>query len=164
MAVSLSRRAACAGLAAAWCAGPAVAQDVPARYSAIQVDVGPLYAKGLGPYAGAVRATLGRALATEFGPAVGGRSARLVVRIDAISLRSYVGPGRSGIFGTNSQTDYLEGEALVIGPRGEVVSRLPQLSAVPSSSGGAYYLPDAEERRLFALTAHFAGWLKRRLG
>jgi hypothetical protein len=84
-----------------------------------------------------------------------------VVRVDGISLRSYVGGGGGPWFGGGIQNDYLEGEALVVGPRTEILARHPQLSALPSSSGGVWYDPDSEKRRLVALAQHYAGWLRR---
>jgi hypothetical protein len=58
-------------------------------------------------------------------------------------------------------SDYLEGEALVVGSHGEVLGRYPQLSAIPASSGGAWYLPGSEGRRVVALAKPFGGWLRR---
>ena len=129
--------------------------------SSIAVDVGPLRAKGLGPYADAVRTVLGAELARAYAERMGPRGARLVVRVDAISMSSYAGRDGSRWFGGGTSTDYLQGEAILLDPRGEILARHPQLSALPSSSGGAWYAPGAEERRLSALAAHYAGWLRR---
>ena len=158
------RRSIVAGLLASALAAPALAQDSrQGTFSAILVDVGPLRAKGLGAYAEAVRAALQAELVRVYADRLGGPriSPRLIVRIDAISLRSYVGGEGGRWFGGGIQNDYLEGEALVVGSRGEVLARHPQLSALPSSSGGAWYSPDSEKRRLAALAQHYAGWLKR---
>jgi hypothetical protein len=38
----------------------------------------------------------------------------------------------------------------------------PQLSALPASSGGAWYDPASERRRVAALAEHYAQWLRRR--
>ncbi|MBY0297896.1 MAG: hypothetical protein K2X71_17985 [Methylobacterium sp.] len=134
------------------------------RFSAIRVDVGPLRARGLGPFATAVQDDLQAALARTFAGRVGGPGPALVVRVTGVSLNAYAGSesrfGRGG--GMNS--DYLDGEALVVGRRGEVLARHPQLSANPASSGGAWYDPASERRRLVSLTEHYAWWLRRGLG
>jgi hypothetical protein len=59
--------------------------------------------------------------------------------------------------------DFLEGEALLLGPAGEVLSRRRQVLALPSSSGGPYYLPGSETRRVINLARTFADWIKRDL-
>ncbi|WP_019905204.1 hypothetical protein [Methylobacterium sp. 77] len=132
------------------------------RLSEIRVDVGPLLAQGGGAPAEALRGDLLGALKSEFAERLGGAGPVLVVRITSLSLRPYTGSegGRSG-FGGGSQSDYLEGEALIVGRRGEVLARHPQLSALPSSSGGAWYDPDSERRRVAAIAQHYAGWLRR---
>lgn len=153
-------------LALAGLPGSAAAQNAaaPAGFSTVVADVGPLRAKGLGPFAEAVRAALQAELAAAFGDVMRPGAPRLVVRIDAISMASYVGADtrRFGIGGGVSN-DYLEGEALVIGPRGQVLRRHPQLSVVPSNSGGAWYLEESERRRVVMLARHYAGWLRRAL-
>lgn len=131
----------------------------------VTVDVSRLRALGLGPTADLLQAALADELVRSGGPAGG----RLVVRITGLSLNAYAGSngdgggggggGSGGGSGTNF--DYLEGEILVVGPGGEVVSRRPQVSALNASSGGAYFLPDAERNRVVALAQHFAGWVKR---
>lgn len=160
----LDRRAVIAGAAAA-IATPVVAQTQPqATYSTIGVDVGPLEGQGLGPYADIVRATLEAELRTAFADVMARSGPRLVVRITGLSLRSYAGGSSSRLGGSGgTSNDYLEGVALVTGRNGAVLRRHPQLSALPASSGGAWYLPDNEQRRLAALCAHFASWLRRAL-
>lgn len=162
MSADADRRSVLAGLFVSALGAPALAQDAgPGAFSSILVDVGPLRAKGLGPYADAVRAAMQAELSRAYADRLGRHGPRLVVRIDAISLRSYAGREGGRWFGGGTQNDYLEGEALVVGPGGEVLIRHPQLSALPSNSGGAWYDPDSERRRLAALAAHFAGWLRR---
>jgi hypothetical protein len=132
------------------------------RLSSIRVDVGPLLAQGGGAPAEVLRDDLLGALNREFADRIGGAGPVLVVRIKSLSLRPYTGSegGRSG-FGGGSPSDYLDGEALIVGRRGEVLARHPQLSALPSSSGGAWYDPDSERRRVAAIAQHYAGWLRR---
>lgn len=161
------------GIAPLALAAPATARsrhasrDVrPHAAPGLVIDVSRLRALGLGPTADIVQAVLAGTLA-------GQRSSRpgttLVVRISAISLSAFGGTnsgggGEGSGFGGASNNDYLEGEALVVGPRGEIVDRLPQLMALPSTSGGAYYLPGSERRRVETLSQDFGLWLKRRLG
>lgn len=135
----------------------------PTQFASVAVDASILYARGNGAAADLLRDALEAELRQDFAGRIGGRGPRLFVRITALSLSAYAGGegGRFGFGGGATNTDYLEGEALVLGPRGEVMARYPQLSAVPASSGGAWYLPDAEGRRVVALAKHFGGWLKR---
>lgn len=132
--------------------------------SGVQVDVRPLVALGNGPQAEALRADLLAALKQSFADRIAGNGPVLVVRIKGLSINPYVGGGggRNG-FGSGTQSDYLDGEALLVGPRGAVIARHPQLSATPSSAGGAWYDPDSERRRVTAVADHYAGWLRRAL-
>ena len=158
----LSRRALlAAGMLAA--AGPATAQVPAARYASISVDVAPLRALGLGPVADALRGDLDAAMRVAFADRTGPGS-RLVVRITGLSLNAYAGSdSRAGRQGSAGNNDYLEGEALVVGRCGEVLLRHPQLSVTPASSGGAWYDPASERRRLIVLAEHYAAWLRRAL-
>nr|WP_232630973.1 hypothetical protein [Methylobacterium sp. Leaf118] len=153
-----------AGLLALWLAGPAVAQDF-GRFGGVAVDVRPLAAYGRGPQADALRADLTAALQRHFGDRIVRGGPTLVVRVSGLSLTPYAGGqgSRSGGFGGGGETDYLEGEALLVGPNGAILARHPQLSALPSSSGGAWYDPASERRRVAALAEHYAAWLRRRL-
>jgi hypothetical protein len=154
-----------AALAVGAVSGRASAQPAGAPgFSAVEVDVRRLREVGLGPYSDVVGGALRAELRRAFADRLDRRGPRLVVRVDGVSLRSYVGSETSRFgFGSGTPSDYLEGEALVVGGRGEILRRHPQLSAVPASSGGAWYDPDSEGRRLAALSAHFAGWLRRAL-
>jgi hypothetical protein len=121
-----------------------------------------LRSRDIGPTADLLQQVLTAELRKEFAGRLGGPGSRLLVRITGVSLNAYAGSGggRWGL-GSGTNNDYLEGEALVVGRRGEILARYPQLSAVPASSGGAWYLPDSEQRRVVALAQHFAGWLTR---
>ena len=160
----LGRRALLAGAAASIaCASTALAQAGAPRFSSIVVDVRPLKAKQLGPFADFVRAALQAELERAYADRLGGgRGApRLVVRIDGISMPAYVGRDGGRFFGGGVPNDYLEGEALVVAPNGQILARHPQLSALPANSGGAWFDPASERRRVVALAAHYAGWLRR---
>lgn len=148
--------------------GPAASEGFPSlggeRLSGIRVDVRPLLAQGGGLQAEALKADLLSALTRSFADKLGGRGPTLVVVVRSLSLNPYAGgQGGRGTFGGGTQSDYLDGEALVIGRRGEVIGRHPQLSALPASSGGAWYDPDSERRRVAAISEHYAQWLRRAL-
>ncbi|MGF3027586.1 hypothetical protein ACQVP2_32875 [Methylobacterium aquaticum] len=153
---------------------PASAQDAAlpptTRFSAIRVDVRPLLATGLNGYAEGVRAELQAALAKTFADRVGGPGPVLVVRVTGLSINPYAGSetrgggGGRGSGGNATNTDYLEGEALVVDRTGTVLLRHPQLSATNASSGGAWYDPASEGRRVAYIAGHYAAWLKRGLG
>ena len=147
---------------------PGPAAPLPARFSSVSVDVGPLRAQGLDAYADFVRRALTAELQRAFADRLGGPGPALVVRITGVSLYMYAGSGsgsgRGHSFGGGSDNDYLDGEALIVGPRGAVLARYPQLSVLPASSGGAWYDPASEQRRTVALAQHYAAWLRRTLG
>ncbi|WP_457106716.1 hypothetical protein [Methylobacterium sp. P5_C11] len=154
-----------AGVALGMVATAAAADGFPptARFSDIRVDVRPLLDKGGGLQAEALAADLTEALRKTFADRIGGPGPRLVVVVSGLSLRSYVGSGARPGLGGNFQTDYLEGEALLVGPKGQVLGRHPQMTATPSSSGGAWYDPQFEGRRLAAIADIYAQWLARDL-
>lgn len=131
------------------------------RVSEIRVDVGPFLARGGGAEAEALRTDLLAALRSSFADRLGGRGPALVVVVRSLSLTAYAGSEGRRLGG--GQTDYLDGEALLVGRRGEVIARHPQLSALPASSGGAWYDPDSERRRVTAIAGHYAQWLRRAL-
>ncbi|MCJ2065421.1 hypothetical protein MKK63_22300 [Methylobacterium sp. J-088] len=154
-----------AGLILSAVAGSAAADDFPAtaQFSDIRVDVRPLIDKGAGLQAEALAADLTEALRKNFAGRVGGRGPRLVVVLSGLSLRPFAGSGGRPGLGGNFQTDYLEGEALLVGPKGQILGRHPQMTATPSSYGGAWYDPNFDGRRLAAIADIYAQWLARDL-
>jgi hypothetical protein len=165
----VNRRAVLSAFAVAVGAGAAGSLPAAAatgRFRRINVDVSPLRARGLGPYAAFVQTELSRALDAAFVGRIGERAAPdLTVRITGVTLSMWAGndggDGRWGFSGGGS-TDYMEGEALVMEGR-RLLLRHPQLSALPSSSGGAWYREDVDARRTVALCQHYASWLARTL-
>lgn len=145
-------------------------RPVPAYAAApaVTVDVSRLRALGLGPTADIIQSALASEL-RAFGPPGGGR---IVVRLTGLSLNAYAGDndggggsgGQGSGSGSGSNNDYLEGEILVIGPRGEVISQRPQIAVLPANSGGAYYQPGAEQRRVVNIAHQFAAWIIRQGG
>ena len=157
-------RCAAAVLAASVLAGPAVAQELSTGLSGVSVDVGPLLALGGGLPAQAVRDDLLAALRTSFADRLGRSGPALVVRVTGVSLNPYAGSQAGfGGRGSGTQSDYLDGEALLVARDGRILARHPQLSALPASSGGAWYDPASERRRVTAISEHYAQWLRRTL-
>lgn len=122
---------------------------------AIRVDTGPLAAKGQSATAAMIKPMLERELA-------GLRSthgATLLVTVSGLYLTSYAG-GQAVTLGNDS----LESEARLIGADGRELARYPVLAIMAPSSGGAWYRPDADQRRIAALVASNAEWIRRYLG
>lgn len=122
---------------------------------AIRVDTGPLAAKGQSTTAAMIKPMLERELA-------GLRSAHgatLLVTVTGLYLTSYAG-GQAVALGNDS----LESEARLIGADGRELARYPVLAIMAPSSGGAWYRPDADQRRIAALVASNAEWIRRYLG
>jgi len=162
---SLSRRSFFLAAAGAFpFARPSLAQyapaPVPQRFSSVAVDVQRLHQLGLGPYAEFIRSALLAETRRAFADRLGGPGPRLVVRITGIYLSAFSGGG-GGRYGSSQHTDYLDGEALIVGRGGEVLARYPQLSTTPAGSSGAWYDPDSERRRAIYLAQHYASWLRR---
>ncbi len=155
----IARRPVLAGIAAlalsAALSAPALAQGV----ASVRVEATPNVVRGWGPNAQAVTRVMAAELRSQLG-AQGRGGARLVVTVEGISLSSYAGGGGGRFSDGGGETDYLESVAVLVGPRGELLGRFPVLSAIPSSSGGAWYLPDVDQRRLEALARHNAAWIK----
>lgn len=139
----------------------AVAQaPVPLAFSSVGVDVSHLRAIGSGPFAdivqGAMTDELRRVFADRIGP-----GPRLVVRVTGLFLTTLPegGGGRFRHGGGSSSTDSLDGEALVVGPRGEILARYPQHNNVIPQ--GAWYDPLNERKRADAVARNYAQWLRR---
>ncbi len=141
-------------------AGEAAAQgDV--RISSIEIDVRPILA-GWGPNTQIVREVMLRVLRRDFASRFVPRGgARLIVVVKAISLTSYAGStGRRGFGSAGGETDYMESDAILVGPRGDVIAKQTVLSALDASSGGPWYLENVDQRRIAAIAEHNAWWIK----
>jgi hypothetical protein len=156
---------ACAGLAGAGFAMPASAQaqGFPRAFSSFSVDVGPLEAKGLGgPYADLVAQAALDELRLSFADRIDPRGPRLVLVVTGVFLTSSPGGGRGwrsrGDGGGGS--DGMDGEALAVGPRGELLARFPQHAALEADR--SMREPD-ELGRTAAIARHYVRWLRRRL-
>ena len=155
----IPRRTILAGIAALAAARPAFAQAFTAL-SSVHVDVGYLRARGLGPVAEVVGAAMADELRRVFADRIVGRGPRLVVRVTEVHITAFLRSGTS----RDVSSDSIDGEALIVGPRGEILARYPQISATDAASGGAWYDPQSEQRRALYLAHHYASWLRRTLG
>ncbi len=164
-----TRRSLLLGAAAALAGSPALAQ-APARFSSVVIDVRPLLAQGLDGFAEAMRAAGQGQAATSFADRLG-PGPLLALRFDRLHLNgSASGPpggggggGRRGGSG-GTDVDYLDGEALLVGPRNQILARHPQLVTHPSNSGGAWYDPAFNLRRAEAISRAYVEWMRRKLG
>lgn len=161
----LSRRAALTVVGAMAFAPAAALAQAPLRFRAVKVDVGPLRESVGDPTAAWVAESLAPALSQKLAPylAPGDRNgATLIARIGNI----YLGPSGGGPNPWGRGQDTIEGDLIVSGPRGRVVSDIP-LRAIAS------YWPNATDQTLWvqwnrdridALARAFAGWTPRQLG
>lgn len=153
---------ACAGLAGAG-ARPARAQAFPQYFSSFAVDVSVLKAKGLGPFADLVAAATLDELRRSFADRIDRRGPRLVVRLTGIFLTPFPDGGGGGDDwrrGGGGSSDSLEGEALAVGRRGEIIARHPQLAVLDVRT--SILTPD-EPGRAAAVARHYVLWLRRQL-
>jgi hypothetical protein len=159
---SLSRRSVLAGALGALAAGPALAQAP--GFGGIEVDVRPLAAKGGGLAADLLRQVVTQEARAVFADRIARGGPRLVIVLTSLQMTAYAGEGSGRWGGAGGGSDYLDGEALLLGARGEVLSRTPQLFAQPANAGGAWFDPDSERRRVVMLGRNYVAWLRRTLG
>jgi hypothetical protein len=155
---------ACAGLAGAGFAMPAGAQSFPQAFSSFSVDVSILKAKGLGPFADLVGAAALDELQRSFADRVDPRGPRLVLRLTSVVLTSSPDGGSGfrgrGGGGGNSGHDAVEGEALAVGRRGEVLASHPMLAVRDVNTS---ILTPNEQGRAVAVAQHYVRWLRRQI-
>jgi len=157
---------ACAGLTGAGFAMPEAgrAQAFPPAFSSFAVDVSVLKAKGLGSFADLVAASTLDELRRSFADRIDPRGPRLVVRLTGIFLTPFPDGGGGGDRwwrgGGGGGTDSLEGEALAVGRRGEILARHPQLAVLDVRTS---ILTPNEQGRAVAVAQHYVRWLRRRL-
>ncbi|HZH11677.1 MAG TPA: hypothetical protein VEZ24_15045 [Microvirga sp.] len=155
---------ACAGLAGAGClpTAPAQAQGFPPGFSSFSVDVSPLKAKGLGPFADLVGQAALDELRRSFADRVDPRGPRFVLVVTGIFLTPFPdgGGGRWRRGGGGGGSDGMDGEALAIGPRGQILARHAQHAARDPDTSS---LNPNEQGRAVAMAQHYVWWLRRRL-
>ena len=153
---------ACAGLAGAGLVAPAQGQSFPQAFSSFSVDVGALKAKGLGPFADWVGAAALDELRRSFADRVDPRGPRLVLRLTGVFLTPF--PDGGGGFrrrdGGGGGHDSIEGEALAVGRRGEILARHPMLAVLDVRTS---ILDPNEQGRAVAVAQHYVRWLRRQI-
>jgi hypothetical protein len=130
------------------------------HFSTVTVDVDHLRRIGAGPFADIVQAAMTDELRRVFADRIGGRGPRLIVRVTTLFLVMLPeSGGRWHDRGTS--TDSIDGEALIVGRRGEVLARYPQYAAlVPTAT---WYDPLNEQKRAVAVARFYAQWLRSKI-
>jgi hypothetical protein len=139
-------------------------------FSSVSVDASPLATLGIGASAAQIKGFLEADLRELFAaqPGAGKSGTRLVVRVTGLTLSSNTpgngsnGLGRGEVL-VPQESDYIEGEGLVISSNGAIISRTPILARLDSTYAGPWYAPDINVRRVKALSYQFAWWLRRQL-
>ena len=132
---------------------------------AIRVDTSRLAAQGWGQRSQEIRRDLERQLATTLAPMIRRGGPTLTVTVKGVWLASWAGGGGGGRPGDGgASNDNLDADYVLTGPRGEILGNWTILSNIGSGSGGAWYRPDVDQRRVAALIENNALWIKRYLG
>ncbi|MBA1158407.1 hypothetical protein [Microvirga mediterraneensis] len=158
---SILKAIACAGLAGAGFSVPARAQAFPQAFSSFSVDVSALKDKGLGPFADLVGAAALDELRRSFADRVDPRGPRLVLVLTSVTMTAFPdgGVGYKGR-GGGSGHDALEGQALAVGRRGEVLAAHPMLAVRDVNTSPL--TPD-EQGRAVMIAQHYVRWLRREI-
>lgn len=132
----------------------------------IRVDTSRIALQGWGENADRIRVAMERQLAATLGPIYRrGAGNTLHVTVKGVWLASFAGGSGGGKpTGGGGSNDNFDSEIAVLGPRGELLQTFPVLSVVDSGSGGAWYRPDVDQRRVAALIENNALWIRRYLG
>lgn len=129
------------------------------RISRYIIDAQPLRDLGGGYNADYLEKVVTAEAAKQFAPFMGGpKDNELTLQIGALQMQSQAGELFGSGFGGWSN-DYLDG--VVIVKQGATVNRYKFLTVSPSSSGGAWYLPDNIWRRETALGQLYVEWVAR---
>jgi hypothetical protein len=133
---------------------------------AIRVDTSRIARQGWGENADRIRVAMERQLAQTLGPLYRrGAGATLHVTVKGVWLSSFAGGSGGGKpTGGGGSNDNFDTDVALVGPRGEVLQTFPILSVLDSGSGGAWYRPDVDQRRVAALIENNALWIRRYLG
>lgn len=137
---------------------PALAQ--PVSIGAIRVDARLLGPQGWGENAPRIARAMEQALGRELASLRRRGGPTLHVTLQGLWLAASVGGGSPGEGASNDNMDSL---AEVI-DRGRVLFSREIRSMLLSSSGGAWYRQDADQRRVLALLENNAQWIGRYLG
>lgn len=147
-------------------AAPVASAPAFAQRSTVRIDLSPLQRQGMGgPMLGIVAAAIRRA----FDPWLAARGGGAIVRIDSISMAGYAGGGWGSARGRGygvggGSDDSMAGEIIRTDAQGRVIARFPMHNALAADSGGVWYDPQVDARRLDALATHWAQWAVRQSG
>lgn len=134
--------------------------------AAVRVDTGPIAARGLPNYANRV-ATIAapaarRALADWLG---GGKGApTLVLSLSLVQLTSDPAGSRDRVFGRDQPLDWIEGDAILVDPRGREIRRKHIMTTNDPSMIERISTPSGEDLRIARLVDIFARWAPSELG
>ena len=160
----LTRRSFVVSLAALGVAGCQTAARPVAnpnfRIARFVVDAQPLRDLGGGYNADFLEKAVTAEAARQFAPFLGGpKGNELILQIGALQMPAQPDERFEVGFGGGQSNDYLDG--VVIIKQGNTVSRYKFLTVSPSSSGGAWYLPDNVWRRETVLAKMYVDWVAR---
>jgi hypothetical protein len=141
-----------AALAAFAITGDNTVQARDAAYRSVAIDTSRIAVSGHRHLAHALKPMLAAELSKALGPRLGQRGGVLTVRITKIDLGIYGGQDA----GQGQIDDQLWGVVIVPG-RGPIPIRV----VLPPDTGGAWYAPNADERRVYRLIEAFAQWAAR---
>ncbi len=143
--------------------GPASAQA--RTIGAIRVDASRIAVQGWGERSREIERALARQLSATLAPMIRRGGPTLHVTVKGVWLASFAsGSGGGKPTGGGGSMDNFDADYALVGPRGEVLGNWPILSNIGSDSGGAWYRPDVDDRRVAALIENNALWIKRYLG
>ena len=158
---SFLKALACAGLTGVGLSSRAFAQAFPPAFSSFSVDISTLKAKGLGPFADLVGQAALDELRRSFADRVDQRGPRLILRLTSVSLTAFPdGGGDHWRRGGGGGHDSVEGEALAVGRRGEILARHPMLAVLDVNRS---ILDPNEPGRAVAVAQHYVRWLRREI-
>jgi hypothetical protein len=133
------------------------------RIGAVRVDASLIAAQGWGDNARGFGQDLQRRLVAALGPAYQpGAGPTLEVVLRGLRLTAYAGGGGGGRRGDggNNGSDSLDSETMLV-DRGRVLGNWPIASSLSPTSGGAWFRPDVDQRRIAALIESHAFWIRR---
>ncbi len=130
------------------------------RISRFIVDAQPLRDLGGGYNADFLQKAVTEEATKQFAPFMGGpKGNELTLQIGALQMPAQPDERFEVGFGGGNSNDYLDG--VVIVKQGATVTRTKFLTVSPSSSGGAWYLPDNVWRREKVLAEMYVDWVCR---
>ena len=148
------------GLAACQTTGKTTLAPPGYRISRFVIDAQPLRDLGGGYNADFLQKAVTEEATKQFAPFMGGpKDNVLTLQIGALQMQAQPDERYDVGFGGGSSSDYLDG--FVIVKQGANVTRTKFLTVTPSSSGGAWYLPDNVWRRETVLARMYVDWVAR---